>query len=150
MDKYLEECADLTLRNIKYTADRITNLEQQAETEMAAIREKYKTEIELLKWEFDCLDKEIVFLMKQNAGPLFDGRDKISLVNGILIFAKESKVSLPKDALSRLEKAGFTEGIKISKSVDRGAIAKWTDERLFIIGASRKLIQKFAYEIKDE
>ncbi|MFH2011699.1 MAG: host-nuclease inhibitor Gam family protein [Pseudomonadota bacterium] len=148
MDRYLEECADIMLRNIKYTVDRIGALEKQAEAEMAVIRERYEPELGLLKEQLVELDKEIVSLMKENKGQLFDGREKISLANGILLFTKDWKVSLPRDAVAKIEEYGFVEAIKIAKSVDRAIMEKWPDERLFLIGGKRKLIEKFEYETK--
>ena len=36
------------------------------------------------------------------------------------------------------------------KSLDREAIEKWPDERLFLIGAERKTREEFSYDLKKE
>ncbi|RJP59025.1 MAG: hypothetical protein C4549_02760 [Deltaproteobacteria bacterium] len=148
MDRYLEDKADIMLKNIKFTVGRIDSLEKEAEAELAAIRKKYEPELGLLKEQIAVFDKEIVFLMKQNAGRLFDGRDKISLTNGILLYAKEMKVSLARDTLAKIEEQGWEEAIKIAKSIDRAVVEQWTDERLFMVGGKKKLVEKFGYDIK--
>ncbi|MFH2012582.1 MAG: host-nuclease inhibitor Gam family protein [Pseudomonadota bacterium] len=148
MNRYLEECADIMLRNIKYTVDRIGALEKQAEAEMAVIRERYEPELGLLKEQLVELDKKIIFLMKENKGLLFDGRDKIALANGILLYAKERKVTLPRDVIAKIEEYGFVEAVKIAKSVDRAMVEKWPEERLFLIGGKKKLVEKFGYDTK--
>ncbi len=148
MDRYLEDKADIMLKNVKYTTYRIGELEKQAEEEMAAIREKYKAELELLNDLLVELDKEIVFLMKNNAGPLFDGRDKIALANGILLYAKEMKISLARDTLARIEEHGWNEAIKIVKSIDRAVVEQWPDKKLFMVGGKKKLVERFGYDTK--
>jgi len=146
MDTYLENQADSLLREIRKTSDRIGEIESQAEAELAAIRERYEASLGTLKSQLAELDKEIVFLMKQNKGPLFDGRDKIALANGILLYTKEIKVSLPRDAVTRIEEQGWPEAIKIAKSVDRAIVEQWPDERLFMVGGKKKLMEKFGYD----
>ena len=44
----------------------------------------------------------------------------------------------------------FGEVVKIVKSLDREAIEKWPDERLFLIGAERKPKEEFNYDLKKE
>ncbi|MBI4621067.1 MAG: host-nuclease inhibitor Gam family protein [Desulfobacterales bacterium] len=147
MDKYLEEQADILLHEIKEITDWISERERDAEVEVAAIRQKYETELGALKDHLVDLDKEIVFLMKDSKGPLFDGRDKINLANGILLYAKERKITLPRDVIARIEEHGFAEAIKIAKSVDRAVIEQWPEERLFMVGGRKKLVEKFGYEV---
>jgi len=150
MDAYLEERADAMLHEIKEKTDKVGELERQAEAEMAATRERYEAELGLLKNQLVDLDKEIVSLMKQNKGPLFDGRDKVALENGALLFTKELRLSLARGTLARIEEHGFVEAIKVAKSVDRAIVEQWTDERLFLVGGKRKLVEKFGYETKGE
>jgi len=48
------------------------------------------------------------------------------------------------------EEQGFGEVVKIAKSLDREAIEKWPDERLFLIGAERKPKEEYSYDLKKE
>ena len=139
--------ANRILEAIAWLAGTIEKIEAVATQEMEAIRSKYSAEVERLSGELKAREKDLVALMKKNRASLFDGVDKVKLEAGILLYGKELKVSIPRDALSKVEELGYHEAIRIAKSLDRAVVEAWPDERLFMIGARRKQVEKFDYEL---
>jgi uncharacterized protein YpmB len=85
--------------------------------------------------------------MKSRQVPLFDGKDTLKLLHGILLYNKEDKVSIPRDALGKIKAQGWKEAILIAESVDRAVVQKWPDERLVMIGAKKKAKETYSYEV---
>jgi len=122
-------------------------LQEQAEAEIAAVREKYGARVGRISDEIKALDKEVKSLAKNNI-EIFDGKDQITLPHGILLHGKEKKVIIPKGALEKIEAQGWDEAIKIAKSIDRAVVEKWPVEKLVMIGAKRRTVETFNYELK--
>jgi phage host-nuclease inhibitor protein Gam len=125
----------------------LAELQDEAERRMAPIREVFSENIRADEAELKALEKELIGLMKANKGELFDREDQVNLDAGILLRGEEEKVKIPRDALEKIEAAGWNEAIKIAKSVDRGVVECWPDERLVVIGAERKPVESFSYEV---
>lgn len=145
----LKRASDSTLADIAYCCKRIDVLKAEAEASVQAIQANYTAMLTPLQSQ---LAKNIAWLkdtMKSNKRVLFDGTDVVRLDNGALIHSVADKVSIPRDALVKCEKQGFNEVIKIAKSLDREAVEKWSDERLFLIGAERKSKEEFSYDLKE-
>jgi len=140
--------ADRILGDIRNLSRTIAAIESEANEAMREISERYEARLRSLKQELAVRDKAIVKLMKANKRVLFTEGEIVRLGNGALVYSKEPKVSIPRDALEKAEDAGFTDAIKIVKSLDRGIVETWPDEKLFLIGAERKPVEKFSYDIK--
>jgi hypothetical protein len=139
--------ADKLLSEIKEVRKTLAQGQAKAEAELQAVTEGYQKALGPLQEELKGLEKELVKLMKVHKGDIFDGIDKVRLEHGFLLYLKELKLKLPKDALARIEAQGLEDGIRISKSLDRAAIEKWSTEKLFLIGGERKLKESFEYEV---
>lgn len=145
----LKRASDVCLADIAECTRRIASLEAEAERSVKVIMGNYAAMIEPLREQ---LAKNAAWLrdtMKSNKTVLFDGTDVVRLANGALIRNVADKVSIPRDALAKCEELGFVEAIKIAKSLDRDAVEKWPDERLFLIGAERKQKEEFSYDLKE-
>lgn len=115
---------------------------------MEQIKAEASAVVDPISAELDAAAKELTALMKSNKAALFGGRDKVDLSHGALLFTRQPKVSIPRGALGKVKGLGWVEAVKVVESLDRDVVAKWSDERLFAIGAERKLVDKFAYETK--
>jgi len=146
----IEEHANILLQVIAQQEAKIARLDASAADEIKAVTEKYSGRIDQLSERMRATEKELIGLMKENKTTLFDGRDQVNLTAGILLYGKEYKVSLPRDALTRAEHHSYTDAIKISKSLDRSIVETWPVERLFMIGGKKKLVEKFDYEVKED
>lgn len=145
--------ADDLLENIKAVQGIIDDL--TTEYNDAVDRLKADCEARLKPFKEDRVrdEKALVGLMKAGKKALFDGTDVVYLPNGMLLYTKKDKVSIPRDhdaVIAICEEQGFGEVVKIVKSLDREAIEKWPDERLFLIGAERKPKEEFNYDLKKE
>ena len=100
-------------------------------------------------------EQELKGLMKKNKGTLFDDSTmldagdscQVNLAAGILLYGKEWKISLHRNALAKVEELGYNDAIKISKSLDRSVIETWPIEKLFMIGGKKRLVEKFDWEV---
>ena len=148
MEEQAKKLADVLLRDLAEIQEALKAAEAEAQAEIEKIRQKYEPNIAYIKECFQEREKLLLNLMKAEKAGLFDGKDKVSLDHGVLLYGKEGKVSIPRDALEKIERAGWLEAVKIAKSVDRGVVEKWPDEKLAVIGAMRKVKEKYEYELK--
>jgi len=103
-----------------------------------------------LKSERETKDKELKKLLRANAEAIFGDGDKAELVNGVAFRADAEKVVIPRDAVEKIEAEGWTEGLKIETKLKREVVETWPDERLTVIGARRKPVVEYSYELKEE
>jgi len=146
----IEERADILLQIIAKQEAKITRIEASMADEIKTVTEKYSECIDQLGEVLQANVKELIGVMKENKAVLFDGRDQVNLTAGILLYGREYKLSLPRDALAKAEELGYGDAIKISKSLDRPVIETWPIERLFMIGGKKKLVEKFDYELLEK
>jgi len=142
--------ANTLLAEIAILTEHIDHLTDEAYSKVKEIEDAYEGRLAALKEDWKAKEKELISLMKKRKGVIFDGGDLVRLVNGTLIRETGEKVTIPRDALGKCEALGFNDVIKIAKSLDREAVKKWTNERLFLIGAERKLIEEFKYDLKKD
>ena len=147
MQEAVREEADRLLDDIGKITARLKTAEAEAEREIEVVRAHYARSIDPWRDRLKGLDKELLTLMKSRCVPLFDGKDTLKLLHGILLYNKEDKVSIPRDALEKIKGQGWKEAILIAESVDRAVVEKWPDERLVVIGAKRKEKKSYSYEI---
>ena len=126
----------------------IAALETEAQEKIARITAEYEEKLAPHRLLIASADKALTGLMKAEKKALFADGDVVSLPYGSLIRNQDWKVTIPRDALGKCEELGFAEVIKIAKSLDREAVEKWADERLFLVGAERKPATKYSYEVK--
>ena len=138
--------AEETLQRIRNIKANIDALKKSAEIDMQEIKKRYRQELAPFLENFASAEKKLLNLMKKEKGEIFKDEERVALVNGILIYGREFKVSIPRNALERIEAKGWSEAIKIAKSIDREMVEGWPDERLFAIGATKKLMEIFSYE----
>jgi len=147
MTEDIKTTIDGVLDELGRRSAELAALQEKAESEIAAVREKYGARIGRISDEIKDLDKEVKKLSKANV-EIFDGKDQLTLPHGILLHGKETKVTIPKGALEKIEAQGWDEAVKIAKSVDRAVVEKWPVERLVMIGAKRRKVETFNYELK--
>lgn len=149
MDNGLREKANRLLAEIRDIGGGIEMLEGEFNFQVEKLRTKYAEQVNSLKEILDADEKQLIGLMKAGRRDLFDGTDIVRLQNGVLIHEKADKVSIPRDAVEKLEQCGFLDAVKIAKSVDRAIVETWADAKLLLIGAVRKPVETFSYEIKE-
>ena len=140
--------AEVLLESIARTTGVIAEQVAEYTASQEALAAKYEQAIATLNADLGADEKALKSLMKANKALLFDGTDVVNLPPGSLIRTEADKVTIPKTALADCEAQGFSEVIKIVKSLDRDAIEKWPDARLALIGAERKTKEEFNYDLK--
>ncbi|HPN08373.1 MAG TPA: host-nuclease inhibitor Gam family protein [Syntrophales bacterium] len=145
--------ADDFLENIKAVQGIIDDLMTEYNDAVARLKADCEARLKPFKEDLARDEKALVGLMKAAKKALFTESDVVYLSNGMLLYTKKDKVSIPRDhdaVIAICEQQGFGEVVKIVKSLDREAIEKWPDERLFLIGAERKPKEEFNYDLKKE
>jgi phage host-nuclease inhibitor protein Gam len=142
------EADELLARAATLTAT-LSGIQEECQVEVAALAAKHKEKAGPVKKELEKLGKQIAAFAKKHQVDLFEGRDRIDLLNGALLHQEGSHVVKPRgiDMLSRLKDLGIADGIKITELVDWDKIEEWPDERLIEIGTERVPDDKFAYEL---
>lgn len=147
-EKHVHKQANELLAKISLMAHQLDRIDAEAERELEIVRGLYSAQADPIRETIDTLEKALIKLMKTHKAEVFDGKDTVSLAHGILLYAREMKVSIPKGALEQIEEAGWSEAIRIAKSIDRAVVEKWPDERLAVIGAQKKPKETYTYELK--
>ena len=144
------EKADAILWDLTRYKFSLQMVREDAEAELARVREKYHEEISNLEALIKAREKALKALVKTNDSEIFAGRDTVRLENGLLLRSEDYKVRIPRDALPKIEAQGWHEAIKVVKSVDRDVVSKWPESRLVVIGAERRRVVNYEYELKAE
>jgi phage host-nuclease inhibitor protein Gam len=143
--------ADDFLESIKAVQSIIDDMTAAYNATVSRIKADYEARLKPFKEDLGDEEKQLVGLMKAGKKELFDGTDVVYLPHGMLLYSKKDKVAIPRNhdaVIAICEEQGFGEVIRIAKSLDREAIEKWPDERLFLIGAERKPKEEFSYDLK--
>jgi hypothetical protein len=136
--------AEELLKTIAYGRKAFEEVEREARLEMERVKALYEERIRKRQKFLKTHEDSLVALMKRRQ--VFDGADKVTLASGVLLWLRAPKVSIPRDALQKMDALGWTDGIKVVRSIDRDALDKWPDTMLAQIGAERKEKEVFSYE----
>jgi len=147
-EKDNKRLADALLAMIRERKEIIDKITERGNAEMQAVTNRYKAEQEPVAADLHACEKLLIVLMKKKRREFFDGTDVLQLQNGALIHEEGDHVTIPRDALTTCELLGFDDVIKVIKSLDREAIEKWSTEKLLLIGAERKPVESFSYDLK--
>jgi len=145
-----DQLANELLFEIRVRQKAIAEIEAEAQEKIAKITAEYEAMLAPRRILLESADKALIGLMKAEKKALFAKSDVMNLPHGSLVRSQDWKVKIPRDALGKCEELGFSEVVKVAKSLDREAVEKWADEKLFLIGAERKPATKYSYEIRKE
>lgn len=95
--------------------------------------------------ELSDLDKTLTTLMERERKEIFAKRDRVELIQGVLVYGKDIKISIPRGAAERIVAQGWP--VRISVSINRRALESWPDQWLSDIGITKKLVENFSYEL---
>lgn len=146
----LYERADRHLERISELQAEIEALQREFTEELERLKEAYRSRIEPLREALRGEEKALVGLMRRHRGIFFGEGDKVELEHGSLLYGKVMKLQVPRGALQRLKELGWTEAIRIQESLDRRVLEGWPEERLFVIGAKKRLVEEFKYALKEK
>jgi len=145
----IKDEAEALLAQIREYRTAVKNLSFDYSAEVEKLDEQYEEKVAPIEEARKAAVDSLLKLMKGNKAVLFADVDVVNLNSGRLLHSKEDKVTIPRDALDKCKAQGFAEVVKVAESLDREAIEKWTDEKLFLIGATRKPKETFNYETKE-
>lgn len=144
----IKKIADGLLRDLREIGSRVADAEAEAQTEIDEVVNRHKTTIAGLREGFQAREKDLIKFVKKHKVNFFDATDQVDLENGLLLHGWDDKVKIPKTALKKIEAEKWEEALKRTVSVDREVVEKWPVERLVAIGATKKRVETFTYEIK--
>jgi hypothetical protein len=144
------ERADGLLLGIREQVGMIEELTAEYNADVERIKAEYDETLKIVQKNLKADEKMLVALMKKERGTFFDGTDVLQLTNGALIHEVGDHVKIPKGALEKCKELKFLNVIKTVESLNREAIEKWTTEKLLLIGAERKPVESFSYDLKKE
>lgn len=144
----LHDRVEVLLREMKEITRDIKKTEEEYNRVMEMITKEFQEKIAPLKEKFDEKEKELMKLAKAEKKRLFYESDVYETASGTLIREIKDTLKISRDTLRRCEELGFVEAIKIAKSLDRSVLERWPDERLFLVGARRELVERISYELK--
>lgn len=111
------------------------------------LEQTYQSLLQPLRDRRQGAHEELIGLMKRHKEDLFAEGPRVALERGVLVHEQGKRVVIPRNALALAEEQGLKEAVKVAKSIDRGVVEAWPDERLALIGAARKAIHTYSYEV---
>lgn len=141
--------ADNYLTTLLSLKSRLSDAEARAQVEMENVRARYEAEVAGLKIEYKAQGKQLVKLMKQQTGDIFDGRDRVDLAHGSLLHSIERRVKRARGVLGNLKKLKIVDAIKVVESVDWDKLEKWPVEKLVLVGTERIREEQYSYELNN-
>jgi len=141
--------AETMLAEIRDITGQLAGLEEKARAEIEAVSARYAPLTAPLKDRLAELDRRVKKHLRSYCADIFDGRDKIEVSGGYLLYGRGSRVTIPRNALEQIEALGWLEAVKVVKSVNRPVVESWPDEKLAAIGAERKIKETYSYEVKN-
>jgi len=142
------EEANGLLKELGAVAATLADLEARATAEMEAVKKKHEKALGVVRTMHESLEGHLIKLMKANKVEFFDGTDQVDLEHGLLLRGEEEKIRIPRNAAAAIEAQGWEEGLKRTVAVVREVVEKWPDERLVVIGAERRPVETYSYELK--
>jgi len=142
--------ADARLATIADAKTEIERLTAAWNAELDGIGEKYKGQIDPFREVLKLEENALIRLMNAARRTIFSGGDIRKLVHGVLLHSTGNKVSIPRNALEKCKEHRFLDAIKTVETLIREEVQKWSDEKLFLIGAERKPAEDFEYELRKE
>lgn len=125
----------------------VVNIEASIEAEISKIRDQYAGDLAVLKELKSDSEKALKkFVLKNKINLFGEDGDKISLPHGIILYSEKDKVTIPKDAIERIQALGWKDGIIEMPTIDRPTIEGWNDEKLAAIGAVKKPKKEVSWE----
>ena len=140
--------ANTLLMAIAEHKKRVELVEAAYNKEAEILQKKYKDQVKTYSEALTIAEQSLIKLMKKERQYLFIGGGVLTLASGSLIFNTKEKLRIPKDAVEKCEEQGFTDAIKIVKQLDREVVETWPDAKLVLIGADKKTVDEFGYELK--
>jgi phage host-nuclease inhibitor protein Gam len=147
----LREQADGLLRKLLWLKAVEGQMETDANAEMEALAARYRDQLSRTQQSIRDKEAELQKLMKAGRSVFFAAGDVCLLASGSLLRQVENKVRIhgkKDEVVGRLEAAGFHEAVKVEKTFDRDLINTWNDMKLGLIGAERKAVETFNYDLK--
>ena len=143
--------ADEMLAAVEACELEVVNIEAVIEAEISKIRDQYAGDLAVLKELKSDNEKALKKFAIKNKIDLFgeDG-DKVSLPHGIILYSEADRVTIPRDALEKIQALGWKDGIINTPTIDRPTIEGWNDEKLAAIGASKKPKKEVSWELKKQ
>lgn len=145
--------ADRLLAEIAHLKRVRANVEREAQAEIEQVKARWHPHINYAGIKLQEAEAKLKALAKAHRAELFDGRDRVDLEHGALLFGVSQRVKRAKavtvEALKALGQIGRA-AVRVVESVDWDALEKWPDERLIEIGTERVRREAFAYELKED
>jgi hypothetical protein len=142
--------ADTLLAEIARHKKRVELIEAAYNKEAELLQKKYKEQAQAHSEALAIAEQSLIKLMKKERQYLFAGGGVLVLGNGSLIFNTREKIRIPKNAVEKCEELGFDDAVKIIKQLDREVVEQWPHAKLVLIGADKKTVEEFGYELKRE
>jgi hypothetical protein len=143
--------ADDLLSELSAAEQAEASLAARYQAQMDALKHDMEIERAIVRESRDLARARLVAFAKYHRAAVFGGADRRDLPHGALLLA--SKVSLAgkqKVSISAVERYGSPEDVRVVKSVNWDTVGNWPDERLILIGVTRKCIEAVEYELKAE
>jgi len=139
------------LADLALSRDILAAAQAALQAEVLAAQAKFEKFITEAKDDFEAKEHALLGFMEEHRDELFDGTDQVDLAEGILLHGEKDRVKIPRTALAELLRLKWEDGIKRADPVvDREKVEKWPVERLTAIGASKKPVEVYSYELKEE
>lgn len=145
------EIADDLLCEIVNLDETIKHFMDAYEAEKKRLDQSYAATLAPLENDREDAAKRLISLMKKKKDVIFRDGDIVYRPLGTLGHSISHPVAYPRSydpVIALLEEKGYTDAVKVKKSLDKDMIEKWPDDRLADVGLERKPKEEFTYDLK--
>ena len=141
--------ADGVLHQIADLRADIRIAEAEADKAVNEIKDKLRESTAPILDEIAALEKSLAVYSEYNKEELFKDKKTIELAFGLFGFRQSTAISVKRETLDLLKEHGFTDAIRIKETPNKEVMREWSDERLALVHARRRVKDEFWIETKE-
>ncbi len=121
------------------------------ERDAKALAERYAHQLGPVETEYKERVRNLKKLIKARAAEIFPdpAADRVETGLGVLLRQRGEKLKTSRRTLALCEKLGFTEVVKVVKSLDRARLARFPREKLALVEAGKRKFTDYGFEVKE-
>lgn len=155
--KELRKELDHLFASLKLFDEKIAEINDKYERDTKSITLHYALLLAPIEDEHKAHSKTLKNLIKARADDLFrhpeadsgEVGDKVYTALGVALRQVGTKLKTTRQTLELCEELGFTDAVKIAKSLDRPKLAEWPADKLKAVAAEKKPFVDYGFEITE-
>ena len=154
--KELRKEMDRLFASLKLFDEKISEINDEYEQDTKSITEHFSALLTPIEDEHKAHGKALKALIKAHADELFRPpdagsygivEDRVYTALGVALRQIGEKLKVTRETMELCEEKGFSEAIKIAKTLDRAKLEDWPADKLAMVAAEKKAFVAYGFEL---